>query len=249
MTVGGEVHEAFDHVLGHDTVVDVGHKVADAVEHYQVGTEMAHCRLKQRQTVGPGFATDIEDVELRHRELVLGDSCQRDDTVAQDVLRRLLALFGVIPQHMQPSWLDPFDGEHLVAETEGHQDAADECLAALGLARQTDQLATGEAGLAVKTEEEVDLGQRCVGPDATTFQCLQSLLFFGGDAGQGDLLLNESDSIGIKTVVHHNTFCELICEICGYKVTDCLVKRHQKRTYVISSNLTSFSDIYIFINN
>ena len=47
----GKVHEAFDHVLRHDTVVDVGHQVADAVEHHEVGHEMAYGRLEHRQTV------------------------------------------------------------------------------------------------------------------------------------------------------------------------------------------------------
>ena len=70
-------------------------------------------------------------------------------------MRRLLALFGVIPEHMQPFWLDPFDGEHLTAETEGHQDRRDKRLAALGLATEGHQLASRETGLVEESEEEL----------------------------------------------------------------------------------------------
>ena len=120
---------------------------------------MADGCFEHRQTVGIALGTDIEDVEKVGRELVLGDSCHRDDTGAQDVLRRLLTLFGVIPKDVQPFWLDPFDGEHLTAETEGHQDGRDKRLAALGLTTQRYQLATRETGLVEEPEEELHLGQ------------------------------------------------------------------------------------------
>ena len=107
-------------------------------------------QLKQRKSGGVEFATNIKHIEHIHWKLVFWDFCEGDDTIAEDILRRLLALFGIIPQHMQRFLLDPFDGEHLAAETESHKDAAYECFTALGLTRQTCELATGEAGFAMQ---------------------------------------------------------------------------------------------------
>ena len=108
---GGQVHEPLDDVLGYHTVVDVGHQVADAIEHNQVGTVVGYSRLEQRQTLGKGLAAHVEDVEPLHGKTVLGDACHRDDAVLQDVLRRLLALFGIVPQHVQGSLVVASDRE------------------------------------------------------------------------------------------------------------------------------------------
>ena len=82
---------------------------------------MVHGGLQHRQTLVVAFGSDVEDVETLHRELVFFDTCHRDDTVAKDILRRFLALFGVIPEDVQSFRLDPFDGEHLTAVAEGHE--------------------------------------------------------------------------------------------------------------------------------
>ena len=76
---------------------------------------------------------------------------------------------------MQPPGLDPFDGEHLVAETEGHEDAADEGLAALCLSGETNEFASGKARTGMKPEQELHLGNLRVWSDATAFQLLQPL--------------------------------------------------------------------------
>ena len=128
------MHQTLDTVLCHDAVVDVGHEVADTVEDDEVGMIMPHGSLQHRQTLVVAFGADVKDVETVHRKLILGDTCHRDDTVAKDILRRLLALFGVIPKDVQPSRFDPVDGEHLTAVAEGHEDGRDKRLAALSLA-------------------------------------------------------------------------------------------------------------------
>ena len=98
---------------------------------------------------------------------------------------------------MQRFGIDPFDGEHFVAETERHQDAADEGLAALGLARESNQLATGETGPVLKPEEELHLRQLRIRADAPCFQLLQPLFILAGETGQCQFLPNERDGFGV----------------------------------------------------
>ena len=185
--VGGQVHQAFDGVLRHHTVVDVGHQVADTVEHHQVGLIAQHQQFEQGETVGHGLAADIEHIYQIRWKLVLGDACEGYDTIAQDVLRRLLALFGIIPQHVQTLGLDPFDGEQLTAKAEGHENGRYEGLAAFGLSRQSRQLATGKAGLAEQPEQELHGWELRMGCDASSLRLLQALFLFAGDACQVEL--------------------------------------------------------------
>ena len=100
-----------------------------------------------KNSLGNGLLADIEDIEIVGRKLTWLDAGHLADALAEDVLGGLVALLGIIPEYMQLSWLDPRHGEHFVAKAQRHQDAADKCLAALGLAGETCQLATGKAGL------------------------------------------------------------------------------------------------------
>ena len=118
------------------------------------------------QTLVIAFGPDVEDVENIHRELILCKTCHGDDTVAKDILRRFLALFGIIPEDVQPFRLDPLDGEHLTAVAEGHQDGRDKRLAALGFAAQANDFTSWETGFMEHLEEKVHLFQLLVGSDA-----------------------------------------------------------------------------------
>ena len=160
------MHQAFDTVLGDDAIIDVCHQVADTIEDHQVGLVLAHSGFQHRQTLVIAFGPDVEDVEDIHRELILCKTCHGDDTVAKDILRRFLALFGIIPEDVQPFRLDPLDGEHLTAVAEGHQDGRDKRLAALGFAAQTNDFTSWETGFMEHLEEKVHLLQLLVGSDA-----------------------------------------------------------------------------------
>jgi len=198
MVVGGQAHESFDGVLCHHAIVDIGHEVANTVKDDQVGLVAQHKELEDADTVGHGFATDVEHIHQLDRKLVLGDACEGDDTIAQDVLRRLLALLGVIPQHVQPFLLDPFDGEQLTAKAQGHEDATDKGLAALGLARQTGELAPRKAGAAAQAEQELHGWELGLGRDTPSdLQLAQALLLFAGDASQAQLLANQVHRISV----------------------------------------------------
>ena len=81
--------------------------------------------VQHRQTLIVAFGSDVKDVEILHWKLILSKTCHGDDTMAEDILRRFLALFGIIPENMQPFRLDPLDGEYLTAVAEGHKDGRD----------------------------------------------------------------------------------------------------------------------------
>ena len=202
VALGGQAHESLDHVLGHDTVVDVAHEVTDAIEDHQVGMTEADDRLEVWQAVGKGTLADVEDVELLHGKLILLDACHLADTLTEDVLRGLITLFGVIPEDVQLPRLDPFDGEHFVAKAQRHQDAADKRLTALGLAGEAHQFATGEAGLAMKPEEELHGWELLVGRDPTFFQPRKPLLVFQGASGQGQLPKYEFRCVRVHRLGH-----------------------------------------------
>ena len=98
------------HFLCQHTVVDVVHQVADTVDDDQVG--LAHVdSLNQQLTAQlPLYGTHVEDIDSRQTIAVdeqfgLYHSVfarhHPHDAVLQDVLRRFVALLGVVPQHTQ----------------------------------------------------------------------------------------------------------------------------------------------------
>ncbi len=171
--LAGDVHEALDDVLGHDSVVDVVDKVADTVQDDEVGLEPAHGNFQQREAFLPEVGTDVEDMEPLQGEV--GHAGHGHDPVVEDVLGGFLGLLGVEPQDTEGCVFEAADGEHFLAEAEGHEDGADKGLAALGLAGYGYQLATGETGLAEHLEKELHRGYLLLGGDATFFQSLEQL--------------------------------------------------------------------------
>ena len=183
VALGGQVHQTFHHILGHHAIVDVVDQIADTIEDHQVGMAIAYRGFEHRQALGNGLLADIEDIELVGRKLTWLDACHLADALAEDVLGGLIALLGIIPEDMQLSWLDPRHGEHFVANAQRHQDAADKCLAALGLAGETGQLATGKAGLTMKLEEELHGWEVLERGDPARFQLVKPLLVFSRETG------------------------------------------------------------------
>ena len=85
--------------------------------------------------------------------------------MTEDVLRELIALLRIIPEHTERLRTLAEDSQHLLAETERHEDTRHESLTRLGLAGQTDQLTAWETGLAEEPEEKRHLPQVFVGRD------------------------------------------------------------------------------------
>ena len=188
----GQVHQTFHHILGHHTIVDVIDQITDTIEDHQIGMAIAYRGFEHRQAFGNGLLADIEDIELVDRKLTWLDACHLADALAEDVLGGLIALLGIIPEHMQLSWLDPRHGEHFVAKAQRHQNAADKRLAALGLAGETCQLTTGKAGLTMQLEEELHGWEVLERGNPTRFQLVKPLLVFSRETGQSQFSLKKA---------------------------------------------------------
>ena len=169
------MHQTLDTFLGNDAIIDVAHEVADTIENHEIGLIVLHRRFQHREPLVITLGPDVKDVEAVHRKLILSDTCHRYDTVAQDILRRFLALFGVIPEDMQLLRLDPLNGEYLAAVTESHQDGTDKRLTTLSLSTQSHELPSRETGFMKQTEEELHLRELFVGRDTMHLQLVKHL--------------------------------------------------------------------------
>ena len=96
----GHLHQPLGHLVGQLAVVDVVHQVAHAVENYQVGVAKVYRSHQQRQPLLPRLRADIEDVVRLFGECSVVGAYHRYQAVPKDVLRALVALLSIEPQHL-----------------------------------------------------------------------------------------------------------------------------------------------------
>ena len=94
----GQRHQLFHDECRLHSIVDVGHEILDAVDDADVRLDGADGHIHYLPPSLEAEAAKVEGVEGVVDRIGLG---QRDDTFFQELLRRLLALLGVGPEHLQ----------------------------------------------------------------------------------------------------------------------------------------------------
>ena len=125
----GQCHQFLHDVCRLYGIIDVGHQVLDAVDDTDIRFDGLDGHVYHPSACLKTQSTQVEGKELRIVQLP--DLSQGHDPFFQDLLRALLTLFRIYPQHFQRFFCQSFHGQHLFFESTGHQDREEKCLSAL----------------------------------------------------------------------------------------------------------------------